>query len=194
MKLSELALQHNACVEQSNARRQIDLTSVTLDAELITGGCFEGAIFNKVILEKMEFVRCDFTAASFFDCTFTDCTFTQCKFHKAEFHNCTGVQLKCAQCGFTRTEWYCGDFKGAVFAECDFGWSYLQSIDLRYAHLMNVKLEGGLWDKIKVYNARFESVDFGSVHPARILETDVSEAGDGTAEVTVAQFRGLFGI
>jgi uncharacterized protein YjbI with pentapeptide repeats len=194
MKLSDLALQHKEWLEKSYAGRQIDLTSITLDTELIRDCRFTGAIFEHVIFEKLELVHCDFTAVRFFDCTFTGCTFTHCSLHKAEFHNCKGVQVKFAQCGFTKTEWYRGDFREAVFADCDFSWSYLQSIDLRYAQLTDVKLDGALWDKTKVYNARFESIDFGTMHSARILETDVSEAGDGTTEVTLQQFRELFGI
>ena len=194
MKLSDLTLQHKKGLEKSETGSQIDLTSVTLDAEQIRDELLEGAIFDRVTFNELELVHCDLTASHLFDCTFINCKFTHCSFHKAEFHNCQAEHVKFAQCSFTKTEWYGGDFKHAVFAECDFSWSYLQSVDLRYTQFKDVNLEGAVWYKTKVYKSEFDSIDFGSQHPGRIQETDISELGDGTTEVTIEQFRDLLGI
>ena len=194
MKLSSLLSQLKTGDEKIRGDSRIDLFSVTLDAEEIRNAVFESAIFDRVTFAELALINCDLTASHFFACTFVRCRFIDSTFHKSEFHNSKAELIKFANCSFTKTEWYGGDFRHAVVAECDFSWSYLQSVDFRYAEFKDVNLAGALWHKTKVYKSRFDSINFGSRHPARVLETDITELADGTSEVSLEQFRHLFGL
>lgn len=194
MNLSNLTFQHKVWLENHEKGSQIDLRSVTLDAEEIQNAFLEAAIFDHVNFEGLEILNCDLTATHLFNCTLKKCKFVHCSFHKAEFHDCRCEHVEFKECSFTKTEWYRGDFVQAEFTACDFSWSCLQSVDLRYAQLKKINLEGALWDKTKVYNACIERVNFGGLHLATIQRTDVSQAGDETALVTQQEFRKLFGV
>jgi uncharacterized protein YjbI with pentapeptide repeats len=194
MKLSSLTFQHKKWLEDVDFGCQIDLNAVTLEPEQITTMSVDGAIFDSVTFKCLEFLNCGFTAARFFDCIFQNCIFIHCSLHKAEFHNCRFLEVGIKGCSLTRSEWYQGELTSAKLSNCDFGWSYLQAIDLRYSALNDINLEGAIWDACKVYGAHFESINFGCLHPARIQAIDISPAGDGTIEVTLQQLREMFGI
>ena len=192
MKLSNFTSQHKNWLENRERGNQIDLKAITLDAERISNAVCESAIFEQVTLVSLELFSCNFVGSRFFDCIFLNCQFVGSNFHKAEFHNCQFELAKISECGFTKTEWYRGKLQEARFADCDFSWSYLQSVDLRNAHLTGINLEGALWDHVKVHGSRYESISFGKQHPARIQRIDISPDGDGSTEVELQRFREIF--
>ena len=194
MKLSTLTIQHKNWLDNSEAGGQIDLKSLTLDAEQIRTAVLEGAIFDYITFERLEAFDCDFTGASFFNCTFISCKLIHCNFHKAEFHDCRFDHIQITGCSFTKSEWHRGEFRLAVFASCDFSWSYLQSVDLRHTHFNDINLEGAIWDRNKLYKASFKSITLGSLHTARIERTDFSQDGNGGTWLTFEQFREVFRI
>ena len=182
MKLSELIVPKMCLRGTQPDTPTLNLQAATLEPEPLTAIVLEGAMAEDSEFQELHFSQCDLTTSKFFGCTFRRCRFVGCNLHKAEFHDCRFENVRISNCQLTKTEWYDVSLQGAVLVDCDARWASFQSLDLRYASLRTIVLEGSVWADTKTYGARFEDIDTGANYPVRILDTDISPNGTASPE------------